>query len=129
MTYRHGSWLVKMMNKSFKNPPVTVIKQGRASGAVLTASGKEMVALYRTMERRFSEAVATQAKALELLVGDDLNAPAPIPREAKIIDPATIRIVKKPKRSPRASTKQKREPVKSKLTKKSTTSSRSATRR
>ena len=60
MSYRRAWQLVEAMNKSFAEPlVVTEVGGRRGGGAVVTALGKRLVALYRAMENKASSAIAT----------------------------------------------------------------------
>ena len=73
MSYRRAWFLVKTMNACFREPLVDAVKGGhRGGGAVLTQTGREVLARYRAMETRASKAVAA-----ELRVFKKLMAPRP----------------------------------------------------
>lgn len=53
MSYRRAWLLVKTMNRSFRAPLVGAAKGGRrGGGAALTRNGAEVLARYRSMEKR-----------------------------------------------------------------------------
>ena len=59
MSYRRAWQLVEAMNQSFDGPVVvTEVGGRRGAGAVVTALGKRLVALYRAMENKASTAIA-----------------------------------------------------------------------
>jgi molybdate transport system regulatory protein len=63
MSYRRAWQLVEAMNKSFAKPVViTEVGGKRGGGAVVTATGKRVAALYRTMENKASAAISADLK-------------------------------------------------------------------
>jgi molybdate transport system regulatory protein len=63
MSYRRAWQLVEAMNKSFAEPVVvTEVGGKRGGGAVVTALGKRVVALYRAMENKASSAIAADLR-------------------------------------------------------------------
>jgi molybdate transport system regulatory protein len=60
MSYRRAWLLVDTMNKMFKTPLVTKTKGGTGGGggAALTALGRDVLARYRTMEKKTAKAIA-----------------------------------------------------------------------
>lgn len=63
MSYRRAWQLVEAMNKSFAEPlVVTEVGGKRGGGAVVTASGKRLVTLYRAMENKASSAITADLK-------------------------------------------------------------------
>jgi molybdate transport system regulatory protein len=61
MSYRRAWLLVKTMNACFREPLVAATKGGQhGGGAQLTAIGRDVLARYRAMEARASEAVAAE---------------------------------------------------------------------
>ena len=59
MSYRRAWDMVETMNQSFKKPLVKSVTGGsRGGGAQLTDSGKEMVALFRSMGKKAEIAVS-----------------------------------------------------------------------
>lgn len=58
LSYRRAWDMVETMNQSFKKPLVKSVTGGaRGGGAQLTDSGKEMVVLFRSMEKQAEVAV------------------------------------------------------------------------
>ena len=112
LMFRQSWELVQELNNLFDQPLIGIRRSGRNSGAYLTPLGKEVLGRVREIQRVFDEALKPHLHDLAKSVGLDPNAPPPIPREARIVDPATIPIAKKQKRSPQAPTKQKRKPAK-----------------
>lgn len=69
MSYRCAWSLVKALNKSFSAPPIETRKGDPAGGsAALTATGQEVLTLYRAMERRAIKAVSSDIAALSKLL-------------------------------------------------------------
>ena len=65
MSYRRAWDMVETMNQSFKKPLVKSVTGGsRGGGAQLTDSGKEMVALFRSMEKQAEIAVSEDWKKI-----------------------------------------------------------------
>jgi molybdate transport system regulatory protein len=59
MSYSRAWQLVDQMNRAFKRPLVKAATGGtRGGGAVLTAEGAEVLALYRRLERELTAAAA-----------------------------------------------------------------------
>ena len=59
MSYRRAWQLVDALNESFTQPVVLTATGGRrGGGAVVTASGKRLVKLYRAMESKASSAIS-----------------------------------------------------------------------
>lgn len=59
MSYRRAWQLVDALNASFSQPVVLTATGGRrGGGAVVTASGKRLVKLYRAMENKASSAIS-----------------------------------------------------------------------
>jgi molybdate transport system regulatory protein len=68
MSYRRAWLLTDELNQMFRQPVVKAkIGGGGGGGAVLTATGAEVIRLYRKMERR--AAGATEIDALTALLG------------------------------------------------------------
>jgi molybdate transport system regulatory protein len=69
MSYMRAWTLIKTMERCFKEPLVEVARGGAGhGGAALTASGEQVVALYRQMERQSLTATAgVRRKMLGLL--------------------------------------------------------------
>jgi molybdate transport system regulatory protein len=82
LTYRQVWSTVKTLNGAFAGPLVEVRAGGRSSGASLTPLGKKVVEIFRTMEREVGQLAAPHVAALETLLGEDVAAPAPVPRWA-----------------------------------------------
>jgi molybdate transport system regulatory protein len=60
MSYRRAWQLVEALNRSFKEPVVvTAVGGKRGGGAVVTDFGKRLIASYHDMERKASDAIAT----------------------------------------------------------------------
>ncbi|MGH8699546.1 MAG: winged helix-turn-helix domain-containing protein [Burkholderiales bacterium] len=63
MSYRRAWQLVEAMNRSFAKPVVvTEVGGRRGGGAVVTALGKRLAGLYRSMENKASAAIAIDLK-------------------------------------------------------------------
>jgi molybdate transport system regulatory protein len=107
LTFRQLWRQVQMLNSLFDQPLIGIRRSGRSSGAFLTLLGKEVLARFREMQQVANETLEPHFRAFEKLVGLDPNALPPVPRYARIIDPATIPIARKQKRAARASTKAK----------------------
>lgn len=129
VTFRQLWRTVQVLNQLFDEPLVGIRRSGRSSGAFLTLLGKEVLTHFREMQRAANETLEPHFRAFEKLVGLDPNTPSPAPRYA-MIDPATIPVAKKQKRSPQTKTKRRRTAVKNKPAKKKATKlSRPAPRR
>src|SRR3546814_19521702 len=71
MSYRRAWLLVKTMNACFREPLVDATKGGaQGGGARLTATGREVLARYRAMERKATEAGAAEMRAFRTLAVD-----------------------------------------------------------
>jgi len=69
MSYRRAWLLIEDLNTTFGSPLVTARTGGDAGGgATLTAKGKEIVALYRTLEQTATNANATTLRTLEKIL-------------------------------------------------------------
>ena len=69
MSYRRAWSLVKALNNSFSAPLIETRKGGPAGGsAALTATGQEVLTLYRTMERKATKAVSSDIAAFNKLL-------------------------------------------------------------
>jgi molybdate transport system regulatory protein len=69
VSYMRAWKLLKLTNRCFSAPLVEVVRGGKAGGgAQLTANGKEAVALYRHMEKRFLDVTQKQCGALRKLM-------------------------------------------------------------
>lgn len=72
MSYRRAWDLVETMNQSFREPMVETAKGGAGGGgARVTAFGERVLARYREMEARATEAIRTELDAF----GDFLTDP------------------------------------------------------
>lgn len=70
MSYRRAWQLIDTMNRCFPAPLVETSKGGeKGGGAVLTATGKEVLRLYRAAEKDMREAALEDIAALEGLLG------------------------------------------------------------
>jgi molybdate transport system regulatory protein len=107
---------VQALNRQFPEPLVTIRRIGRSNKAVLTPMGKEVVAGFREIEGLMNEFLEKQFRALELAVGDDPKAPAPIPRWSYLIDPSSAKAQKKQqkRRAKKAKPAPRRSPPRSK---------------
>jgi molybdate transport system regulatory protein len=69
MSYKRAWGLVEAMNGDFGTVLVETTKGGKAyGGAVLTPTGKKVLALYRRMEARAGEAIKSDMAALRKLL-------------------------------------------------------------
>jgi molybdate transport system regulatory protein len=76
MSYRRAWQLVEALNASFIEPVVvTAVGGKRGGGAVVTAFGRELVALFRAMESKASEAVAADIERLQRQMRKPPRAP------------------------------------------------------
>ena len=65
MSYMRAWSLVQTMNRCFKQPVIDTARGGREhGGAVLTETGRQILALYRQLETKASAATRTTAKAI-----------------------------------------------------------------
>jgi molybdate transport system regulatory protein len=72
ISYRRSWDLVRSLNTSFHDPLVEVAKGGaRGGGARLTATGREVLRLYRRMESAATAAIAEDLAAFRKLVRDE----------------------------------------------------------
>jgi len=70
MSYRRAWLLVDTMNRCFRRPVVEAETGGkRGGGAALTASGEDVVRLYRQVEQSASRAAQADIRALLRLLG------------------------------------------------------------
>jgi molybdate transport system regulatory protein len=77
MSYRRAWLLIDEMNRAFKEPVVAASFGGaKGGGTELTATGSEVMALYRQVEKKAEAAIEAELEAIERLVSDD-------PRPAK----------------------------------------------
>lgn len=71
MSYRRAWLLVDSMNRCWRDPLVeTLSGGGRERGARVTASGREVLARYRALERTLEVASAVEVAALAPLLRD-----------------------------------------------------------
>lgn len=71
MSYRRAWGLVEAMNGAFREPLVQTSKGGKAfGGATLTATGEEVLRLYRRMEASAALAIEADFAALRALAKD-----------------------------------------------------------
>lgn len=71
MSYKRAWLLVETMNRCFQEPLVLTSRGGSAKGgAVLTATGHEVLERYRRMEQLTAEAIAGEMAAMRRLLAD-----------------------------------------------------------
>jgi molybdate transport system regulatory protein len=71
MSYRRAWVLAKTMNACFREPLIVATKGGvGGGGALLTPLGREVLALYRTMEDHAATAVTSDMEKLRALMVD-----------------------------------------------------------
>ena len=69
MSYRRAWMLIDDMNRSLREPVVSTSAGGpRGGGAVLSASGEQVIALYREVEAKARRATAREIAALSKLL-------------------------------------------------------------
>src|SRR5438046_8242171 len=69
MSYRRAWLLIDTMNRCFKNPIVEAEAGGRSGGGTrLTATGRDVIKRYRTIERKSEKAAAADLAALVKLL-------------------------------------------------------------
>jgi molybdate transport system regulatory protein len=69
LSYRRAWNMVDTMNRCFKEPLVVSITGGNGGGgAELTSAGKNIIQLYRDMEKKADAATQTEWKALQKLL-------------------------------------------------------------
>ena len=69
MSYRKAWLLVDEMNRCFREPVVVATKGGpQGGGAVLTPTGREALARYRTIQKHAEAAIAAELKAFRSLL-------------------------------------------------------------
>lgn len=87
MSYKRAWSLIESMNAAFAQPVVTRSRGGSGGGgASLTPSGREVVARFRSLERRLATQGAADLAALGALLkppGQGAHAPSPPPANAK----------------------------------------------
>lgn len=105
LTYQAVWSTVRLLNRQFPEPLVTIRRSGRSSGAVLTPIGKEIVARFREMDRLVNALLEKQSRALERAVGDDPKAPPLMHRWAYLVDPSSEEAQKKQPRRGRKKAK------------------------
>lgn len=70
MSYRQAWLLIDSMNQAFAEPVTETLRGGaKGGGAAVTEFGRKLAALYRTMERKATEAVADDLAALDKALG------------------------------------------------------------
>ncbi|MGE0072799.1 MAG: winged helix-turn-helix domain-containing protein [Thiomonas sp.] len=71
MSYRRAWLLIHSVNQAYKQPLVEASKGGAGGGgAQLTPLGREVLSIYRRMERKALRAIQTDLEALEKLLHD-----------------------------------------------------------
>ena len=70
MSYKRAWQLVQAVNSGFGVPLVEAVRGGREQGAVLTATGREVLERYRGMQEATRRAIARDVEALCRLQGD-----------------------------------------------------------
>lgn len=69
MSYMRAWTLIQMMNECFKEPVVEAARGGKSGGgALLTATGREALALYQRMERTCLKSMEDDWRALKKLL-------------------------------------------------------------
>jgi len=72
MSYRRAWLLIEELNRSFKTPLVAASKGGAAGGgAVLTATGKQVLQRYRRMEKLTAKAIGKEWAVLRRLAAPE----------------------------------------------------------
>ncbi len=70
MSYRRAWLLLDALNQSFKTPVVSTATGGKhGGGAELTATGEQIVKLYRDLEKAAHASTSPHLKALQQLAG------------------------------------------------------------
>jgi molybdate transport system regulatory protein len=65
MSYRRAWLLIDTMNRSFKTPVVEALAGGpKGGGTRVTATGREVIRLYRAIERKAARTAAADLSAL-----------------------------------------------------------------
>lgn len=76
MSYRRAWMLIDEMNRAFREPVVGTVSGGAAGGGTrLTGTGREVLAIYREVQRLAEGAVVEPLQRLELLVSDNPEPP------------------------------------------------------
>jgi molybdate transport system regulatory protein len=72
MSYMRAWTLIRTMNRCFNEPLVSAVRGGTqgGGGAHLTATGREVLALYRQMDDKCMEVIQSQWRKLQKLVHD-----------------------------------------------------------
>ena len=82
MSYRRAWLLAKTMNACFREPLIEAAKGGiGGGGARLTATGREVLALYRAMEDHAAAAVTSDMERLRALMVDEPPEDGPADRD------------------------------------------------
>lgn len=68
MSYRRAWLLIDELNRALKQPVLAT----SVAGATLTATGREVLDLYRAIETKAQAAVADELARMELLLADEL---------------------------------------------------------
>lgn len=72
MSYRRAWGLVRALNSAFKPPLIETRKGGAIRGsASLTASGSDVLALYRIMEEKAARAIANEVATFNRFLADN----------------------------------------------------------
>ena len=82
MSYRRAWLLAKTMNACFREPLIEAAKGGiGGGGARLTATGREVLALYRAMEDHAAASVTSDIERLRALMVDEPPEDGPADRD------------------------------------------------
>jgi molybdate transport system regulatory protein len=77
MSYTRAWTLVKLMNESFSEPLIELIRGGSSGGgAMLTKTGQKVLALYQQMQSEAQTATKTKGKKLIALLKREAEKPA-----------------------------------------------------
>lgn len=77
MSYRRAWLLIDSLNRRFRKPLVTTERGGgQGGGAVLTASGRQVIRHYRDIETKAADATARHLLALQKALSNRLPGPA-----------------------------------------------------
>ncbi|MGV7220638.1 MAG: winged helix-turn-helix domain-containing protein [Nitrospinales bacterium] len=69
MSYRRAWQMVNTINNCFKNPLVEGMKGGKGGGgAIVTAEGKQVIELYRSMENKANKSIKTEWNSIRKLL-------------------------------------------------------------